>query len=452
MRKWIAGFVVVCLIITSMYQQPVKAADLYVSTSGTDSGNCQTSPCRTIGYAVGQASSSDTIHVAAGTYDTETFPVQIFKNLNLNGADASSTIIHNTDTTEDVIEIQSFHVNVSNFTVKGGDDGIYLADGATGTISHNIITGSASNGVSIVSASPTIENNLIYDCDDGIQTVSGSTSTIMNNTITGNAKKGIRTYDDVIIVSNVITYNGSDGIYCSDSEATITNNTIVGNINTGIYTELGKAPRIFNNVIISNGKGVECVECAGIHDDDNQIEDGDLDYNDVWDNGPGGTNNYSGVLYIGSHNLSANPFLTGDYHLQCSSPALNAGSNMAPEIPSTDKDGEARIQNLIVDMGAYEGCIPTPAAAPRKLPSLLPLTQNNILKSGDLAKQTDDLLVQAKSKNLNTDLCEKLIDEAINLLAKAKKNMTNPIYANNLALEAQKKLNQAIDCLKALLG
>jgi parallel beta-helix repeat protein len=452
MRKWIAGLVVVCLIITSMYQQPVKAADLYVSTSGTDSGNCQTSPCRTIGYAVGQASSNDTIHVAAGTYDIETFPVQIFKNLNLIGADASSTIIHNTDTTEDVIEIQSFQVNMSNFTVKGGDDGVYLADGATGTISHNIITGSASNGVSIVSASPTIENNLIYDCDDGVQTVSGSTSTIMNNTITGNAKKGIRTYDDIVIINNVITNNGSDGVYCDDCDSTITNNTIVGNGNTGIYVILAAHPKIFNNIIVSNGKGEECIECAGIHDDDSTIADGDLDYNDVWDNGPGGTNNYSGVLYIGSHDLSANPLLTGDYHLQCSSPALDAGSNTAPEIPSTDKDGEARIQNLIVDMGAYEGCIPTPAAAPRKLPSLLPLAQNNFLKGGDLARQMDDLLIQAKSKNLNTDLCEKLIDEAINLLAKAKKNMTNPIYANNLALEAQKKLNQAIDCLKALLG
>jgi len=452
MSKMIAGMVVVCLIMTSLSYQPVGAADLYVSTSGIDTGDCKTSPCRTIGYAVGQAAGGDTIHVAAGIYDTETFPIQIFMNLDLIGAGASTTIIHNTSTTTDVIEIQSSQVNMSNFTIRGGDNGVYLADGATGTISHNIITGGASQGILIVSASPTIDNNLIYDCDDGIQVQDGSNSLIINNTITGNAKKGIRTYNDIVIVNNVITYNGSDGVYVWDADPTITNNTIVGNSDTGIYVILAANPKIFNNIITSNGKGVECVECAGIHDDDSTIAEGDLDYNVIWDNGADGTNNYSRVLFPGSHDISANPFLTGDYHLQCSSPALNAGSNMAPEIPSTDKDGEARIQNLIVDMGAYEGCIPTPAAAPRKLPSLLPLTQNNILKGGDLVRQADDLLIQAKSKNLNTDLCEKLIGEATSLLAKAKKNMTNPIYANNLALEAQKKLNQAIDCLKALLS
>jgi parallel beta-helix repeat protein len=452
MRKWIAGMVVVCLIMTSLYNQSVRAANLYVSTSGVDTGDCETSPCRTIGYAVGQAISGDTIHVAAGTYDTETFPIQIFKNLELIGAGASTTIIHNTNTTTDVIEIQSFQVNMSNFTIQGGDNGVYLADGATGTISHNIITGSASQGILIVSASPTIDNNLIYDCDDGIQVQDGSNSLIINNTITGNAKKGIRTYNDIVIVNNVITNNGSDGVYCDDCDSTITNNTIVGNGDTGIYVILAAHPKIFNNIITYNGKGGGECECAGIHDDDSTIAEGDLDYNDIWDNGADGTNNYSQVLFPGPHDISANPLLTGDYHLQCSSPALNAGLNTAPEIPSTDKDGEARIQNGIVDMGAYEGCIPTPAVAPRKLPSLLPLAQNNISKGGDLTGQVDDLLTRAKSKNLDTATCEKLINEANNLLIKAKKNLTNPIYANNLALQALEKLKDAIDCLKALLG
>lgn len=86
------------------------------------------------------------------------------------------------------------------------------------------------------------------------------------------------------------------------------------------------------------------------------------------------------------------------------------------------------------------------------LPSLLPLASTNIAKGNNFLSQADDLLTQARSKNLDTSVCEKFIDEADDLLTRAKKNMTNPIYANNLALEAQKKLNQAIDCLKALLG
>ena len=43
-------------------------ATRHVSTAGTDAGNCTSSPCRTIGYAVGQANAGDTVAVAAGTY------------------------------------------------------------------------------------------------------------------------------------------------------------------------------------------------------------------------------------------------------------------------------------------------------------------------------------------------------------------------------------------------
>ena len=44
----------------------------------------------------------------------------------------------------------------------------------------------------------------------------------------------------------------------------------------------------------------------------------------------------------------------GDYHLQGSSPAVDTGEPTAPSIPNTDFDGNPRINNLIVDRGAYE--------------------------------------------------------------------------------------------------
>ena len=43
-----------------------------------------------------------------------------------------------------------------------------------------------------------------------------------------------------------------------------------------------------------------------------------------------------------------------DYHLSEDSPCINAGDNSAPELPATDKDGNPRIIDGIVDMGAYE--------------------------------------------------------------------------------------------------
>ena len=46
------------------------AADRYVATTGTDTGDCQAilSPCLTLQYAINQAAANDTINVAAGTY------------------------------------------------------------------------------------------------------------------------------------------------------------------------------------------------------------------------------------------------------------------------------------------------------------------------------------------------------------------------------------------------
>jgi uncharacterized repeat protein (TIGR02543 family) len=86
------------------------------------------------------------------------------------------------------------------------------------------------------------------------------------------------------------------------------------------------------------------------------------------------------------------------------------------------------------------------------LPSMLPLVQNNITKGNEFLKQAQDLLSQAQAKNLDTGNCEKLINEAKELIDKSMATKTNTIYANNLALQAITKLKDAIDCLKALMG
>lgn len=44
------------------------------------------------------------------------------------------------------------------------------------------------------------------------------------------------------------------------------------------------------------------------------------------------------------------------------------------------------------------------------------------------------------------------MDEAKELLEKAKKSLINPPAANFYAIDALEKLKAAIDCLKALLG
>ena len=62
-------------------------AGRYVATTGTDAGGCQASasPCLTVGYAVNQAVTNDTVHVAAGTYPEL---VSVDKSLTFKGANA----------------------------------------------------------------------------------------------------------------------------------------------------------------------------------------------------------------------------------------------------------------------------------------------------------------------------------------------------------------------------
>ena len=63
----------------------------HVSTTGTDSGNCVSSPCATINFALSKATPGETIHVAAGSYNQT---VNITKAINLVGAGASKTTIN----------------------------------------------------------------------------------------------------------------------------------------------------------------------------------------------------------------------------------------------------------------------------------------------------------------------------------------------------------------------
>ena len=44
----------------------------------------------------------------------------------------------------------------------------------------------------------------------------------------------------------------------------------------------------------------------------------------------------------------------GNYRLQTISPCVNTGSNLTWMVSTTDIDGYERIQNKVVDMGAYE--------------------------------------------------------------------------------------------------
>ena len=62
--------------------------------------------------------------------------------------------------------------------------------------------------------------------------------------------------------------------------------------------------------------------------------------------------------YTYSNNITANPMfvdpINGDFHLQWGSPAIDAGISNISNLPSTDFDGDPRIINGFIDIGADE--------------------------------------------------------------------------------------------------
>jgi parallel beta-helix repeat protein len=204
-------------------------------------------------------------------------------------------------------------------TVGGlGGGGIYVYYNSNPLIERNTITqNTSSNGAGIgvyYTSNPTIRDNMIYKNKSGagIRVTGDSIPVITGNTITGNTPSS----------------NYSGGVECTNSSAVFT---------------------ITNNIIASNGRyGIYALSTPPV-----------IKYNDVWGNGSG---NYSSIIgdQTGLNgNISTDPCFAApdvnNYHLDPNSPCVNAGDpNFIPATNETDYDGEQRIFNLRVDMGADE--------------------------------------------------------------------------------------------------
>ena len=262
---------------------------------------------------------------------------------NRNGGGAYASSPNNTLTLTDNI----FTENTAN-TGTGG--GAYVDGPGTGTLTNNIFTGNAagSSGGGAFVAGGTLTNNTFTgntadSCGGGACFGSGY-GTLTNNTFTGN------------------TADSGGGAYVP-AGAPLTNNTFAENTATsegggvwlkvidGYYIE-----RLYNNIIWNN----TAPTAADFYIDN--TGDGPFPpvlvnlFNSDFDQSASGTY-IAKPFAIDSSNLNdANPLFVnnGNYHLTSSSPCINTGNNNAPDLPETDKDGNPRIVNGTVDMGAYE--------------------------------------------------------------------------------------------------
>ena len=244
----------------------------------------------------------------------------------------------------------------------------------------------------------------------------GAYASIIGNTIRNNVSLGdggaILAFNtnDVTIIGNLIYGNkaATDGaISLEPPGATVgpfigivASNTIYGNTQTSSYGgAYGDAPPaqvylsgnlgqylLVNNIIVGSGQGAVAVACGSTY---NYLSLTPLvfDHNDIYNPGASAYGPTCSAQAGTYGNISADPRFsnpaTGDYHLLQGSPAIDAGNNSAPQLPTKDLDGSPRLQDAtgqgypIVDMGAYE--LPGQQNAS---PTLLNLTPSTYETSG----------------------------------------------------------------------
>jgi hypothetical protein len=208
------------------------------------------------------------------------------------------------------------------------------------------------------------------------------TPTIKNNIIRGNTATGVSPAaqgggismvndSDPLILQNLIYNNTAgqgSGIYFGVPSGArgpiLVNNTIVGafggNTGSAVYANgYDNQVQFFNNLLIGPS-GQNAVYCDGTY----QQQSPAFTNNDAFSpNGTGLAGTCSGQSGQNG-NISADPQFVnasaGDFHLQSTSPAVDAGSNSAPYLPQADYAANPRILDgnndcvSTVDIGAYE--------------------------------------------------------------------------------------------------
>ncbi|MBN2571293.1 MAG: right-handed parallel beta-helix repeat-containing protein [Ignavibacteriales bacterium] len=256
----------------------------------------------------------------------------------------------------------------NNVSYDGG--GIYMESSSpqisNNTISHNNANSQA-GGIFLWDSNPDINNNTISNNNTtyyggGIY-VWDSNPNVNKNTINNNFAEyggGMCVYmSSPQIINNIIINNSAGnggGIYLMHSNSKIINNIISNNFCNGYYGGSGiyrscDNPVIRNTIlwgnkrdtideqIISTGEGVLTVKYSCIQG--GWSGEGNINDDPSFISPSGG----SGKDYDG---------LLANWRLKSSSPCIDTGDPDPTGLPSTDRDGNLRIWNGRVDMGAYE--------------------------------------------------------------------------------------------------
>jgi hypothetical protein len=343
--------------------------DLYVSMNGSDSNSGTAgAPFRTILKASQVAQPGTTVHVAPGDYaggfkttasGTASAPIHYVSDTKW-GADivpaANSTYDMGWDNRGAFVIIDGFEVNGSNY--QGGTawrEGLYTT-GSYSALTNNNVHNIAWNVPSTSQGGAGIEGdsyfggtninligNIVHDIgpasDNTIhgiyQTAPGN---VENNLVYRTSGWGIALWHDanhINIVNNTVFNNASGGI-------TVGGGDFVHSTGPADYV------KVANNIVYDNKVGIDEYGSTGTHNvyTDNLVSGSGTNFS--LQNGLVATNTITAdpkfVNYIATGG--------GDYHLAAGSPAIDAGTSSGA--PSSDLDGNARMQGAGYDIGAYE--------------------------------------------------------------------------------------------------
>jgi len=343
-----------------------KAADLYVSTSGSDSNaGSSAQPFRTITQAYTRAAPGLTIHVAPGVYGDYTSRWGI--HLGASGTPASPIVLKSDVPGGAVIDGQNasnrnqgFYIDGSYNTVDGFEirnaphGGIAIYGNGNRIINNEIhhngnpATNSTNGQDGVYSNEGTRDNyyaaNSIHDngrtgsnLDHGLY-LCGQNETMLNNLLFRNAACGLQvagytTVSNLKVYNNVMAFNGTDGIilWMALKGVGIKNNIFYTNAHYGLDScdAHGSGVVVDHNLCFGNRYG---------------------DYNF--------TRLGSDYAYTLGKTISADPhFANGspasfNAHLGPGVSAIQTGLNLYSEF-TTDKDGAPRPGTGAWDLGAY---------------------------------------------------------------------------------------------------
>lgn len=354
-------YIIILLIVTSYAAQAqiFVAADATGNTDGSSWANAYTNLQDGIDAAM--ALGGEVIWVKAGTYRraesgsrNQKFLINTSGDISIYGGfNGTETALSQRDFRQNVTTISGeYGTNQSTFNqfleVTTGDnrlDGFHISGFNNNSAPSGVIT--VSNGGSLTVANCVINNN--FSSSGNLGSIALTNDGVINF-------HGCNFYDNQVSLSIIIVrYYLSPSLVSEVINCTMTNN----NVGLFIISELGPM-KVVNNTIYGNTNSGAAFNLS--------LTDGSEIYNNIiWNNsssqiGTGANMIVNSNIIEGTSlngNFSIDPQLkdpsSGDYRLKSCSPARNQGNNaFLPAAFTADINGEQRIFDTTIDLGAYE--------------------------------------------------------------------------------------------------